>query len=477
MKPVVTSLVKSLLLALVLTGAAQLVWGLGYAWFTTFRAALVPREFISEMVQVRRDRTITVLVSRSRGAYWVRTLRTLDDQPYLNDDKNPVTSSWTTLQANARGRHSEEPLHWTQRVSGFLPHWQNAPREYWYLVADADGTSYLVGFDVDTRHVFGYLGRGGFRKDKPAADDQFPLTKEFLRGRVYTWPQRGQGVEPAWMNAMPSFLLCLPDEVVEVDLVKRTVTPIWKGQGALDAGPLTKFGDFRDEPPEDLSPELAIRTADRIVVVGKNGAERFSVAIPSELKSRQLLVSELPEGGLAVMTQTEPGKPSYVAWLPTDPKGKKALIEVAVEHSINEPPTWGEIGLAAPNPLALVLMWMALAEEHVQRGLSPTWPAALADEWPMFWPALAIVGLLSLFLGAMAWRRQRQYALGNELVWAAFVTLFGVPGWLGYYWHRPWPVVEKCPACGAMAPRDREACASCGKEFPPPERATFEIRG
>jgi predicted amidophosphoribosyltransferase len=56
-----------------------------------------------------------------------------------------------------------------------------------------------------------------------------------------------------------------------------------------------------------------------------------------------------------------------------------------------------------------------------------------------------------------------------------FVLLGGIPALLGYLWHRRWPVLEPCPACGQVVPRDREQCARCGVEFPVPKRHGIEV--
>jgi hypothetical protein len=59
--------------------------------------------------------------------------------------------------------------------------------------------------------------------------------------------------------------------------------------------------------------------------------------------------------------------------------------------------------------------------------------------------------------------------------WAAFVFLFGVPGWIAYRVHRTWPVFEECPACRQAAPRDRTECTECGADFPPPVLKGIEV--
>jgi hypothetical protein len=82
------------------------------------------------------------------------------------------------------------------------------------------------------------------------------------------------------------------------------------------------------------------------------------------------------------------------------------------------------------------------------------------------WPQSLVQIILSAVLGWMCWRRQRLDTERGTWAWMTFVVLFGLPGWLGYIWHRRWPVLAACPACGRKAPRDREDCAGCLAEFP-----------
>ena len=91
------------------------------------------------------------------------------------------------------------------------------------------------------------------------------------------------------------------------------------------------------------------------------------------------------------------------------------------------------------------------------------------------WPTLLVVLLLAAGLAWLCYRRQRRYGLGWTGAWVVFVFLLGVPGMIGYLFHRRWPVLESCPACGRRVPRDREACCWCGAEFPLPEQLGTEV--
>jgi hypothetical protein len=93
------------------------------------------------------------------------------------------------------------------------------------------------------------------------------------------------------------------------------------------------------------------------------------------------------------------------------------------------------------------------------------------------WPAIAAVHLLSLVLSIVCYRHEAQLAtsLAQRIAWAVFVLVFGLPGLVGYWTHRNWPLRAACPRCGKIVPRDREICVACRQEFPLPEPRGIEI--
>jgi hypothetical protein len=73
----------------------------------------------------------------------------------------------------------------------------------------------------------------------------------------------------------------------------------------------------------------------------------------------------------------------------------------------------------------------------------------------------------------LRWHRKfRRRAAG---VWTGFVALLGVPGFLAYLLEHRRAKLETCAECGAIVPRDRDACADCGKTFAPPAPVGTEI--
>jgi hypothetical protein len=83
--------------------------------------------------------------------------------------------------------------------------------------------------------------------------------------------------------------------------------------------------------------------------------------------------------------------------------------------------------------------------------------------------------MLSAVFAAIAYRRQRALADAGAWIWAVLVFVLGPPGFVGYLAHRRWPAKTPCEHCGAVVPRDRDACRRCGVEFPPPALRGMEV--
>jgi hypothetical protein len=92
-----------------------------------------------------------------------------------------------------------------------------------------------------------------------------------------------------------------------------------------------------------------------------------------------------------------------------------------------------------------------------------------------YFPPLAALCVLALFLAIYAYRRENRFSRHGALAWAMFVFVWGVPGLAGYLLHRRWPTSETCHHCGKESPRDRDGCLHCAAAFPPPAMKRIEI--
>jgi hypothetical protein len=168
----------------------------------------------------------------------------------------------------------------------------------------------------------------------------------------------------------------------------------------------------------------------------------------------------------------------HLVWL--EPSGQIARRQTVRRKTRYEPPslTWvgWQMAIAAPLPIANIGYTTIAAPQGLLAEKSElTYPQALATVLRSTWLSVLTVLALGAISAVFAYRRQRRFGLSHGPAWAIFVFLFGLPGYLAYRFHRPWPVLEECPACHQPAPRDRQACLDCGAPFPPPPQKGIEV--
>jgi hypothetical protein len=168
--------------------------------------------------------------------------------------------------------------------------------------------------------------------------------------------------------------------------------------------------------------------------------------------------------------------PSEVYWV--DLNGnvtrheKLSLPESATNHGTF---LWIATGVVPSPALFTLIATVLLPAELRSRNEALDYRAALIQSLAQGWPQLVLVCLVSAILAVAVFRRHRRYSKSGSLAWAIFVFLLGVPGLVGYWLHRNWPVTERCGECGAVVPRDREMCLVCATDFPPPALKGVEI--
>jgi hypothetical protein len=243
------------------------------------------------------------------------------------------------------------------------------------------------------------------------------------------------------------------------------------------AGP---SASFLPETPPKLRTDLALRMPDRVLVIAPNGSDRRTYLLPQEVRRRPFSFYELSnQTALVIAGSFSFGESKYrLLWI--DPAGNVIRREEVIAR---ERTAWGEPttrtwvdATAMPAPVALAALFATeLAAGFQWSGEELSASEAVAAAFAVGWPALATVVVLSAGLTILVWRRQRRYAASGTLIWMAFVLLGGFPGLFAYRFHRRWSVLAACPACGQRAPRDRDACAHCGTEFPAPAPKGTEV--
>jgi len=372
------------------------------------------------------------------------------------------------------------------------------PPFYWYLIHDGnlDGSAYFVGYDSSNNVRVGYIGTAGFHQEEPPADERFPMDARSFTGHPpsglasihQAWSFAGHPNASAPETAEDDILanivyLHADDTVFEVDLKARTVRSVFESESdsILSINLLTRY-----TPEAKLGRRwLAIRTANRVVVLNHKNEQLRDFVIPRELQNKTFTWYEIDDGrAVAQVTHFDHDTDDNqvtLHWI--SDQGAVARSEDLTLRQ-GAPPLGGEysetllIGLFFPAPIIVNTgVFLIYPLEMWIGGPVDTFQAALAASVRSLMPALIEVNALAAILAWMCYRRQKRYAVSprQAVVWTIFVFLFGLPGFVGYLYHRRWPVLESCPACDRTVPHDRQACSSCSSDFPEPATIGTEV--
>jgi hypothetical protein len=502
------SLFRPLGLAVLLGMGAGIVWAvlLGIAQRSLEQLGPKPKVALNENLMVGSDGTV-LISSYFYYPYRKETFRTLDGREIehplryqflqgaeLLDLHNPYVPFRPYMPFMVAQR----------RVTPVLAF--GRPPAYWYFVHDGkpQGRGYFVGFHADSKRLAGYLGAAGFRDDVPSADEQVPVDlRQVLNGAAFpgyeAWGSEPRDLayaredSPLDPNA-GKLAMISDDRLLEIDFRTGKIRELLKSAGMMSANYLTSremmppvagMGGRAEAEHRPLA--LAVRTPDHVHVWERTMAGQllsYSYPIPADIRDLQFISFYLPsmstDAGMFIATRqfADRSPREEIFWV--DAAGKvtrQAEVELAGRGAPPRATTrmW-LAAVAAPAPIATGVFAAVLdPRDQVKAKFAEDYPSALADSLRAAWMPLVVVFVLG---GALAWltyRRQRAYALPWMGVWAAFVFLAGVPGFIAYLWHRRWPVRQACPTCGQTVPRDREACSHCGEEFSAPAPRGVEV--
>jgi hypothetical protein len=273
-------------------------------------------------------------------------------------------------------------------------------------------------------------------------------------------------------------------QLLEVDLRQRSVRTLMESPHLIGVGMLTMVPKVKAAGEKasrvHYRERLAVRTTDRVVLFDATGKQHSAFVIPQELRERSFCLYELGAGKALITAGRQlpdRGHCEDVAWI--DASGgvsRRIEVHLAGRYTSDESSGTWQAALAFPAPAMLAFLATVFEPlDRVSSGLDPTYSAALAWCLAAWWPTLAVVTLLAALLAWYCCRRHRRFCQPTGAVWFVFVLLAGVPGLVAYLFHRRWPVLERCPACGHVVPRDRETCARCGAAFPAPAPTGCEV--
>lgn len=355
----------------------------------------------------------------------------------------------------------------------------------WFFVHDGgiDGTGYFVGYDPVDKRTVGYIGQAGFTSRPVALSDRFPVRFDLMRLvpywsavkiQIFGGKLLDQGLLP---TPIPARLVSVPaqNRLYEVDLSARTVRQVFESPEMIES-----FTALLESPsitggPTSRGPIQALRTTGHLYLLNREHQVLRKFSIPTETDCRfPVAVYELFDGEAFA---------AFDRWRVCDDNRNidpKILYRIAADGTLaDQTELILESGMlkwhkqraatvfhcALPVPIALALVEPFMITFIDQEN---SYASAARSMFRNSWPSLVGLLILSLLLAAAAWRRARGFALpaSEQLAWVIFVFLGGLPGYVGFWLHRRWPLRQNCPRCRTRVAWDREVCAACGKPFP-----------
>ncbi|MCI0463180.1 MAG: hypothetical protein L0Z62_40050 [Gemmataceae bacterium] len=403
----------------------------------------------------------------------------------------PGDARWATGVALYRRRRGEELLgsllsldeSWDWRVRRL-----SSPHEpvAWYFLCDGrrHGLAHFVAYDTREARRVGYLGTAGFRADPLPPEEYFPFNGSD-RGIMFRLLNHGSygrflpvsrniSHQPRILGPEPIYVHADNDTIYQVDLAARLVRIAFAGRPIEAAGLLTRYVPA----PDAGRTFLVVRTDDAVLEFdGQNQLVR-QFPIPEDLREWFFAWIETPSGIIVTLRDREYDLQMdkvlfQISWF--DAAGRLLRRE---ETWIRVPPLMDERVLAAATLSPAVGYWI-VSDPLMIRSFD-RWSAylkVLRNRLAEFWPALVLAHVVAAGLAGLSYRRLRRYGASwtERVVWPVFVFALGLPGWVGFRCARSWPVLEPCPACGAVVPRDRVPCARCAADFPLPARKGTEV--
>lgn len=505
--------------SLVVAVGITLVWGTVAAWTFSIAGQLGrTNSQVYESIQIAMDGT-PVIISRSWASYLDATYRTIDGRSLPDQREEWLTGA--SLAAEAKPpRLWETSVPWPARIAGATD--DNRPPAAWYFVRDSEpiGRAYLVGYDELSKLQIGYIGRGGFRRTVPPADEWFDMGRyrfDWYSGRVATTGYVQYGGRPVSYARMTAAQQRLPawhlfmidgDRLVQIDLRARTLQTVYKSQGLVSVAGLlelrpaaaapTENADTQAaadaaaaavaSPPADVASPLsanantetriALRTADQIIVLDPPTGSERKYTLPEATRGETLQVYAVGNEQLLVHWWNRDDWPQQeLMWLSADGAVARQEQVKLINYQGMSPYAAALTGTAAlPIPVAaLGGAFVGVPITMLQSNIANTYGDAVARTMEYTWLGLVITVVAGAALAWWTSRLQRRYHRSASAVWCAFVFLLGVPGFIAYWLEHRRSKLEKCGACGAEVPRDREACAACSTVFPAPARLGSEI--
>ncbi|MDR3633485.1 MAG: hypothetical protein P4L84_06595 [Isosphaeraceae bacterium] len=381
---------------------------------------------------------------------------------------------------------------WRTRIKIFMD--EREPAAVWYFVHDGNpqGSGYFVGYEHTSNRLIGYIGRSGFRAERPPPGERISvrgnlaLNYEYWSSATLTiYNANARGARPDRWDVPPR-LVHVPsgNSLRLVDLDARTVTTAFEAPAPIVSVSVPTLSSYAGSKSTKEQPIL-VWSGDKIYKLNHQYRVIGTFTVPADVNRSTTVTWYETESGQSVVEYVRtpkagPGRvgdvtPPTVSMIAADGAIRQSF-EVTLRSGadrINEEATSRLLGFALPAPAILAGAVLTMAMENPAFGPATARGGLLKQALP----ALATVLVISSILAAVVWRQGRVFGFSQreQIAWAVFVLLFGVPAFAGFLLHRRWPAREPCPHCHVRSARDRDACTECGTPFPEPTLKGTEI--
>jgi hypothetical protein len=388
-----------------------------------------------ESLHVRRDGEVLRHRQNWQGGYSERWFKLDGTEAKTVPEvaNEPAESQHFHLTAPRQpGDHSEELFPLLNRhalIRFVLRRYETA----WYLRLANRGSPlrFLEGYDTETKLRVGFMSKRGFSVDRPSAEEMWLATTQSPHGGV-------GGLSDG------TYLIAASDGLWRFDPNSRTVDHAQPGMPVLWFGSVTNNTPRPRGQPREPDVTLATDGVNWFVLDQKTLAlRRLDISVEESGKSGA--VHALSDNQLLFERYNYTSDSRDLVWL--DAGGQVIEREqVRLSRHVHPfmaipPELYGlRDALAIPCPLvSLAMQILNRVFQNTPSVVEETAPAVgfrlnQIDAWTL---VSSLIGIVSAWLCA---RHARQWHVDGRLAWVLFVLIFGLPGLVGYWCHRRWPV-------------------------------------
>jgi hypothetical protein len=478
---------QQLALATILVAGFGVVIGVVVGWSTSIiESVIMTNPDVYQYINVMHDGTPIIRQSTTYGSGIYTFEYFAFDGQRIDVDKNNRYLDNVILIGSQRLAKLDGYPRYQVRIAPFYDR-EELPN-YWYFVHDGqpNGKGYFVGYDGKSKQCIGYVGLQGSSSNLPPKELWFPVDGRIMQAGAFgtstssndsLWYSSGGSNEfPSWKVIMAS-----GDNVLEVNLRTGKVTTIFKIPNLLLARLLNSTIDGEASSTNLFRQYIVARTSERIAVLDAVGKQVASYAIPKDIQQATLEFYEIGKEKALITNQCN--FPDFKAgeqltWINSDGKildRKKTELIGHGRHPMSKIDYW-RAAVAIPSPIAMLVGTVVVGPfNYIDILENASFSEALGYSIKSSWQPIAVLFILGGVLAWFCYCRQRRFDQPWTWAWVLFVFLFGLPGFLGYLFHRRWPVMETCHVCGKAVPCDRENCSSCNSNFPLPAMKGIEV--